>query len=259
MNKSLKIPLQKPKIEIGSTNSNNNLFALHYIGIIEHPSRQIHLSFRFRNNTCCVFSIENFELHGNQFILTEIVNFNHRKISTRTDITLQRSMKLIRVITTCSAFTLDCGYVNSTINLIGDAFCPNTMCSGKVCLHKKSFQSLSRSSYRCPQCASVCQVLNIPFEDQTNSFFLSFDLGFTFLKRVQDQLKMLLEMSIVLESIVSKEECESLDDYVATPRYIYGFANCGAWLFVHKVPLTLQEHVQTTKTDKTRFFFAEKR
>ena len=35
--------------------------------------------------------------------------------------------------------------------------------------------------------------------------------------------------------------------------------NCGDWLFVHKVPFTLQEHVKTTKTDKTRFFIAKKR
>ena len=32
-----------------------------------------------------------------------------------------------------------------------------------------------------------------------------------------------------------------------------------AWLFGHKVPFTLQEHVKTTQTDKTRFFFAKKR
>ena len=29
-------------------------------------------------------------------------------------------------------------------------------------------------------------------------------------------------------------------------------------MFVHKVPFTLHEHVKTTKTDKTRFFFAKK-
>ena len=29
-------------------------------------------------------------------------------------------------------------------------------------------------------------------------------------------------------------------------------------MFVHKTPFTLQEHVKTTKTDKTRFFFAKK-
>ena len=77
----------------------------------------------------------------------------------------------------CSAFTPDCGYHNSTIVLIGDVFCPNTKCLGKLCLHKTTFQSLGRSDYQCPQCASVCQVLNFSFEDQANSFFLSLGPG----------------------------------------------------------------------------------
>ena len=74
----------------------------------------------------------------------------------------------------CSAFIPDCGYDNSNINLIRDVFCPNSSCSGKLCLHKKTSQSLGRNDYQCPQCASVCQVRIIPFEDQTNSFFLLF-------------------------------------------------------------------------------------
>ena len=42
-------------------------------------------------------------------------------------------------------------------------------------------------------------------------------------------------------------------------RSIYVCGKCGAWLFVDKVPIMLQEHVKTRKTDKTRFFFARKR
>ena len=76
-------------------------------------------------------------------------------ISTKTDITLQTIVKLSRAITMCSAFTPDCGYDKSTIILIGDVFCPNTKCLGKICLHKKTFQSLGRSDYQCPQCG-VC-------------------------------------------------------------------------------------------------------
>ena len=71
----------------------------------------------------------------------------------------------------------DCAYDNSTIILIGDVFCPNTKCLDKLCLHKKTFQSLGRSDYQCPQCGSVCQVRNIPFEEQINSFFLSLAQG----------------------------------------------------------------------------------
>ena len=57
---------------------------------------------------------------------------------------------------------------------------------------------------------------------------------------------------------LNREECESIGGYVTTPRSIYGCGKCGGWLFVHKVPFTLQEHVKTTKTEKTRFFFAKK-
>ena len=71
----------------------------------------------------------------------------------------------------------DCAYGNSTIILIGDVYCPNSKCLGKLCLHKKTFQSLCRSDYQCPQCGSVCQVRNIPFEEQINSFFLSLGQG----------------------------------------------------------------------------------
>ena len=159
----------------------------------------------------------------------------------------------------CSAFTPDCGYDNSTIFLIGDVYCPNTKRLGKLCLQKKTFQSLGRSDYQCPQCASVCQVRNIPFEDQTNSFFLSFGPGVYIFeenpKSIQDVIG---NVYCPGEYCLNREKCKSIGGYVTTPRSIYGCDNCGAWLFVHKVPFTLQEHVKTTKTDKTRFFFAKK-
>ena len=56
----------------------------------------------------------------------------------------------------------------------------------------------------------------------------------------------------------NREKCKAILGYVTTMRSIYGCDNCGACLFVHKVPFTLQEHVKTTKTDKKRFFFAKK-
>ena len=78
--KCIQIPLPKPKVEIGSTKSKDNLFVHRYNDIIEQPSRQIRLSFRFGNNNSCVSSLKKFELHSNQFILTEIFNLNHREI-----------------------------------------------------------------------------------------------------------------------------------------------------------------------------------
>ena len=77
--KCKEIPVAKPKIEIASTRSKNNLFAHYHNDIIEHPNRQIRLSSPFGNNNSCAFSIKIFELHGNQFILRETVNLNHRE------------------------------------------------------------------------------------------------------------------------------------------------------------------------------------
>ena len=110
----------------------------------------------------------------------------------------------------CRAFTPNCGCDNCTIILIGDVYCPNTKSLGKLCLHKKTFQFLGRSNYQYPQCGSVCQVRNNPFGDQTNSFFCRLVKGFTFLKRVQNQFKVLLEMCIVLPNIVSTDRNANL-------------------------------------------------
>ena len=77
--KGIQIPLPKSKVKIGATKSEDNLFVHYYNDIIEHPNRQIRLSFRFGNNNSCVFSLKKFELHGSHFILTEIVNPNHRE------------------------------------------------------------------------------------------------------------------------------------------------------------------------------------
>ena len=160
----------------------------------------------------------------------------------------------------CSAFTPDCGYDNSTIILIGDVYCPDTKCLGKLCLHTKTFQSLGRSHYQCPQCGSVCQVRNIPFEEQTNSFFLSLGQGVYIFeespKSVQDVIG---EVYCPGNYCLNREKCESIAGYVTTPRSICGCGKCGAWSFVHKIPFMLQELVTTKETDKTRFFFARKR
>ena len=160
----------------------------------------------------------------------------------------------------CSAFTPDCRYDHCTIILIGDVFCPNTKCSGKLCPHKKTFQSLDRSDNHFPQCASLCQVRIIPFQDQTNSFLLSFGEGVHIFeenpKSIQDVIG---DFHCPGKYCSNREKRESLGGNVTTPRSIYGCGKCGAWLFLQEVPFMLQDHVKTTKTDKIHFFFAEKR
>ena len=127
------------------------------------------------------------------------------QISLRIEFLLPTSVTFLRAITMCSAFTPNCGYDNGTIILIGDVYCPNTKRLGKICLHKKTFESLGRSDYQYPQCPSVCQKRSISFEEQTNFFACRLVKGFTFLKKVQNQFKMFLEICIVPVSIASTE------------------------------------------------------
>ena len=120
--------------------------------------------------------------------------------------------------------------------------------------------SRQKSGYQCPQCGSVCQVRKISFEDQTNSFSLSLGQGVHIFeespKSVQDVIR---DVYCPGKFCSNREKCESIGGYVTTPSSIYGCRKCGAWMFVRKVPCTLQEHVKTTQTDKTCFFFAKKR
>ena len=93
--KCIQSPLPKPKFEFGSTKSKDNLFVHHYNDIIEHPNRQIRLSFRFGNNISCVFSLKNLNYTTINLFLQKLSTLTILKftISTRIDITLQRNVK----------------------------------------------------------------------------------------------------------------------------------------------------------------------
>ena len=158
----------------------------------------------------------------------------------------------------CSAFIPDCGYDNNTIIFIGDVYCPNTKCSSRFCLHKKTFQSLGRSDYQRPLCACVCQVRNVPFEDQRNPFFVALPKCLHFEENPESVQDVIGDLYCPGKYWSNRENCDSLGGYVTTPRSIYACGKCGAWLFVHNVPFILPEHVKTTKTDKTHFFLQEK-
>ena len=181
-------------------------------------------------------------------------------ISERINLWLLTSVTFLRAITLCNAFTLDCGYEKITISLIGDVYCPITKCLSKFCLHKKTSQSLGRSDYQCPQCASVSQVRTFLFEEQTNSFFFSFGQGvYNFEESRRSLQDVIADVRCPGKYCFNREKSESFGGCVTTPRSIYGYGKCGAWLFVHKVPFKLKEHIKTAKTNTTSSFFAKKK
>ena len=131
-------------------------------------------------------------------------------------------------------------------------YCPNTKSSGRRCLHRKTFQSLGRSDYQCPQCGSVSQVRNIPFEDQKNSFCLSLGQGVYIFEEIPKSFQDVIgDICCPGKYCSNREKCESIGGYVTTPRSVYGYGKRGAWLFVHKVPFMLYV-TRARKDDKNR-------
>ena len=131
----------------------------------------------------------------------------------------------------------DCAYDNSTIILIGDVYCPNIKCSGRLCLHKKTFESLGRSDYQCPQCGSVCQVRNIPFEDQINSFFLTLGQGVYIFKERSKSVQEVI--GDVYCPICRNEKCV----YISTNKTtsFYDCKKCKACCHVLNIPFMDQK------------------
>ena len=68
---------------------------------------------------------------------------------------------------------------------------------------------------------------NIPFEDQTNSFFLSPGQGVYIFEETPNSIQDVIgDVYCPGKYCFNRENCESLDGYVITPRSIYA---CGKW------------------------------
>ena len=124
-------------------------------------------------------------------------------------------------------------------------------------MHKKTFQCLGRSNYQCPQCASVCQVRNILFEDQTKSFFLSPGQGvYNFEetpKSIQDAVG---DVYCPGKYCSNREKFESLDGYVATTRSIY---SSGSLVVCSQISFYVTGACKDDKNRQNTFFSLKKR
>ena len=150
-----------------------NFFAHYYNNISEQP--KIHIVHRSDWKTTILASFLSKSLNYTiiSSYLQKLSTFTIATFtsSTRTVFTLQTSVRYFRALRMCRAFNLDCRYDNSNMNFIGNLYSPKTMYWKVVCVRKKTFESLGRSHYQCTQGTSTCQVRNVPFGEQTNSFF----------------------------------------------------------------------------------------
>ena len=96
----------------------------------------------------------------------------------------------------CNTFNPNCPYNKSNIKRIVNVYCPNTMCSGVLCVHKKIFHSPKRGIYQCPKSKCTCQVRKFLLNNK-QFFPLKCDQGIYFMKTGKNQFKTLMELSIV--------------------------------------------------------------
>ena len=91
----------------------------------------------------------------------------------------------------CSAFTPDCGYDNSTNFLIGDVYCPNTNCFGKVnfTCTKRLFNLPAEAIINARNARLCVKFAIFHLKIKQNLFSCRLVLGFTFLKKIQNQFK----------------------------------------------------------------------
>ena len=93
----------------------------------------------------------------------------------------------------------------------------------------------------------MCQLHKTPLEDQTISFLLSLGQGVYVFKESPKSIQDVIGNVYWPGKYCSnRDKWEYLGGYVTTPRSIYGCGNCGARLFVHRVPFTLQKNLKTT-------------
>ena len=153
--------------------------------------KEVLISLRFKNKFFCPLSVKKFEVYGNQFILTEIVNPSHRLIHQfyKNHITLHKSAKYLRTFRMCNTLKLNCRYKKSTITIISSLHCRNKMVSWKLWVHKQHFQPVDRNDYQCPQLASVFQAGSTPFNEKTKSFFLTGNYGIFVFKETQKSIQ----------------------------------------------------------------------
>ena len=180
-------------------------------------------------------------------------------ISTRTDFTLETGVKYFRAITMCTPFTHDRGCDHSTFILIGDVYCPNTKCLGKLCLHKETFQSLGRSAYQYPQCESVCQVRNFFWWSNKFLSLLAWSRGLNCWRDSKINSRCYWRCVLSWQVLFQQREMRVAWRLCNNSEIHLWLRKVWNLIVVHKIPLMLQEHVKTTETEKHAFSLLQNR
>ena len=109
--KCIQIPLPKPKVEIGSTKSKKISLLINITISLNTLTDEFVYHSDLETTILAYFPSKRLNYTAINLLLQKLSTLSIAKftISTRTDITLQKSAKCLRANTMCGAFTPDCG------------------------------------------------------------------------------------------------------------------------------------------------------
>ena len=142
-----------------------------------------------------------------------------------------------------SAFNPGCRYDKTNIELIGNVFCPNTMCLCKTCVPKRIFQSSSRSycHFLDASWCDRCAIFHL--KNKQTRIFWSLIKRIAILKKRKNQFKMLLEMCVVMEGIVRKQSVSMFQKLKENDATCYERLQCKS--YCHVLNMLLRTGKQT--------------
>ena len=181
-------------------------------------------------------------------------------IFTRTDIRLQKSVKKMRAICCVAHSHLIVGMKLALLLSLGTCIVQKQTVRVDLACTKRLFNLQAEAivivgnARLCARCAII--LLKI---QQNRFFFVVWARVYIFEENPKSIQEFIGDVYCPGKYCFNREKCEPLDGYVTFLGSIYVCGKCGVWLFGHKVPIMLQEHVRTTKTDKTRVLFAKRR
>ena len=159
----------------------------------------------------------------------------------------------------CSAFTLIVGMTIALLFSLGTCVVQiQSVLENFACTKRPSNLTAeaiinNRNARLCARCAIfLLKIKEIPFSCRLAK-------GFTYLKEVQNQFKILFLMSVVLANFVPTERCESLGGYVTTPRIHLWLWNVWSLVVCSQCSFYVTRARKDHKNGQKSFFFAKKR
>ena len=229
----------------------------YYKDVLEHCDKQIRLRSNLKAIIFASFPSETLSYtvisSSLQKLKTSI--FANVTISTGTNFTLQTSVKKLRAITMCSTTNPDFPFDQRNMKLIGKGFCPKYLGSNIFFVCTKTFYNLLvEATINVLNASPGVTCARLTLNNKQFRFSWCVGTGFTFFKKTQNQLKMIL--GICFDSKWKQKSCFHFSQKKCT---FYDCEKCKACSHVLDIPFREQKPTKSFFHGDTHNILEEKR